>query len=42
MPDDGPGRAPTLNLRRSSLAIALMLFAGSLGYAADADAATRR
>lgn len=33
MPDDGPSRAPTLTLRASSLAIAVMLVVGSSGYA---------
>ena len=33
MPDDGPGRAPTLTLTRSLLAIAVMLIVGSVGYA---------
>jgi hypothetical protein len=33
VPHDGPGRAPTLTLRASSLAVAVMLTVGSLGYA---------
>lgn len=32
MPDDGSSRAPTLKLRHPSLATALMLLVGSLGY----------
>jgi hypothetical protein len=32
VPDDGPSRVPTLTLRRSWLAIAVMLIGGSLGY----------
>jgi hypothetical protein len=33
VPDDGPGRVPTLTLTRSLLAIAVMVIVGSLGYA---------
>ena len=33
VPDDGPSRAPTLTVRASLIAIAVMLIVGSLGYA---------